>query len=95
LEVLKKTRSICPECFNVIDATIYEDDGQVLMRKECLEHGVFEDIYWSNFKEYTRAQKYAVIGKGIENFGNNRCDKSMQPPMPNLLCQLRRLGVHL
>ncbi|GAG11445.1 unnamed protein product, partial [marine sediment metagenome] len=37
------------------------------MRKECLEHGDFEDIYWSSFKEYTRAQKYSIIGNGIEN----------------------------
>jgi uncharacterized radical SAM superfamily Fe-S cluster-containing enzyme len=44
LKIIKKTRSICPECFNVIDATIYEDGGQVLMRKECLEHGGFDDI---------------------------------------------------
>lgn len=67
LKIIKKTRSICPECFKVIDATIYEESGQVLMRKECLEHGDFEDIYWSSFKEYTRAQKYSIIGNGIEN----------------------------
>ncbi len=67
MKVIKKTRSICPECFTVIDATIYEADGQVLLRKECRDHGVFEDVYWSSFDEYTRAQKYAVVGTGIEN----------------------------
>jgi uncharacterized radical SAM superfamily Fe-S cluster-containing enzyme len=67
LNVVKKTRSICPECFNVIDAILYEDNGQVLMRKECRDHGVFEDVYWSSFSEYTRAQKYAMVGTGIEN----------------------------
>ncbi len=67
MNVIKKTRSICPECFKVIDATIYEDGGQVLMRKECRDHGVFEDVYWSSFEEYTRAQKYAVAGAGIDN----------------------------
>jgi len=51
----------------VIDATLYEDDGQVLMRKACRDHGVFEEVYWSSFEEYTRAQKYAVVGAGIDN----------------------------
>jgi len=45
MKVVKKTRSICPECFTVINATIYEADGQVLLRKECRDHGVFEDGY--------------------------------------------------
>lgn len=64
---LKSTRSICPECFKVVDATIYEKDGKVLITKECLEHGIFEDIYWSSYDEYVRAQKYAIVGEGIEN----------------------------
>jgi len=67
VKIIRTTRSICPECFKVIDATIYEEDGQVLMKKECLEHGLFEDVYWSSFEEYARAQKYCLTGKGIEN----------------------------
>jgi len=67
MNVIKTTRSICPECFKVIDAIIYEEDDQVLMKKECPEHGEFEDVYWSSFEEYTRAQKYSIMGEGIEN----------------------------
>jgi uncharacterized radical SAM superfamily Fe-S cluster-containing enzyme len=67
MKVLKKTKSICPECFKVLDATIYEENGKVYMEKKCAEHGMFEDIYWSDVKEYKRAQKYAVVGEGIEN----------------------------
>ena len=67
MKIIKTTRSICPECFKVIDATLYEEKGQVLMKKECLKHGVFEDIYWSSFEEYARAHKYSIIGEGVEN----------------------------
>lgn len=67
MKIIKTTRSICPECFKVIDATLYEEDNQVLMKKECLEHGLFEDVYWSSFEEYTRAQKYSIIGEGVKN----------------------------
>ena len=37
---IKPTRSICPECLKAIDATIYEDDGKVFIKKTCPEHGV-------------------------------------------------------
>lgn len=67
MHVIKKTRSICPECFKVLDATIHEENGQVLIKKECPQHGSFEDVYWSSYDEYVRAQKYAVIGEGVEN----------------------------
>jgi len=67
LKTIKQTRSLCPECFKVIDATIYEDGGKVYLGKECHEHGRFTELYWSDFDEYTRAQKYATIGSGAEN----------------------------
>jgi len=67
LRVLKKTKSICPKCHDLLDATIYEEKGQVLIKKECPVHGIFEDVYWSDYKEYVRAQKYSVTGEGIEN----------------------------
>ncbi|UCH37716.1 MAG: radical SAM protein [Candidatus Bathyarchaeota archaeon] len=67
MNVLKKTQSICPECFKVIEATIYEKEGKAYIQKECTEHGFYEDIYWSDAQEYLKAQKYAVVGDGVEN----------------------------
>jgi len=67
LRVIKKTKSLCPKCLRVLDATIFEQDGEVLIKKECTEHGVFEDVYWSSYEEFVRAQKYRAIGDGIEN----------------------------
>lgn len=61
------TQSICPECFKVLEATIYEENGIVYIKKNCVEHGSFQDVYWSDFKEYERVKKYAIEGDGIKN----------------------------
>ncbi|HEV2446393.1 MAG TPA: radical SAM protein, partial [Candidatus Sulfopaludibacter sp.] len=44
----KTTRSLCPECTQLIDATIREDGGKVVMEKTCPEHGDFHDIVYSD-----------------------------------------------
>jgi uncharacterized radical SAM superfamily Fe-S cluster-containing enzyme len=67
LKTIKSTRSLCPQCLKVIEATIYEDGGKVYLGKECPEHGKCVELYWSDFGEYTRAQKYATVGSGPEN----------------------------
>jgi len=67
LRLIKKTKSLCPRCFRVLSATIFEQGGRVLIEKECPEHGKFEDVYWSSYDEFVRAQKYRTIGDGIEN----------------------------
>ena len=36
------TRSMCPECKQLIDGQIHLKDGKVLIRKRCLGHGWFE-----------------------------------------------------
>ena len=41
---IKTTRSICPECLKAIDATIFEDEGKVFIKKECPEHGAFQEF---------------------------------------------------
>ena len=46
------TRSICPECRNVIDAQIILRDNRVFMRKRCPDHGWFEGIISSDAKMY-------------------------------------------
>ena len=44
LQVIKETTSICPECLEVVQATIFEEDNVVYIRKECAEHGKFQDM---------------------------------------------------
>ena len=64
---IKPTRSICPECLKAIDATIYEDDGKVFIKKSCPEHGAFQELYWSDYDQYLRAEKFGYVGDGMEN----------------------------
>jgi len=65
--LLKDVSSICPECHVVIPAKLSEEAGLVLMRKSCPDHGDFQDLYWSDFDQWERARKYAVVGDGLEN----------------------------
>ena len=46
------TRSLCPDCRNVIDAQIILRDNRVFMRKRCPDHGWFEGIISSDAKMY-------------------------------------------
>ncbi len=64
---LKETRSICPECHQVISARIFERDGKVMMGKSCLNHGYYEDVYWSDFQQWDRVRRYSIVGDGLAN----------------------------
>ena len=50
----RETISICPECLQQINATIYENesDNNIYMKKFCPEHGDFKDIIASNSHYY-------------------------------------------
>jgi len=67
LQVIKETKTICPECFKVLDATIFEKDNKVYIEKECQEHGKFQDVYWSDYEQYQRAERFRCDGDGLRN----------------------------
>lgn len=54
----KKTKSLCPQCLKVIDAEVFEQDGKILMKKRCAEHGEFDDVYWSDAELYHKFAKW-------------------------------------
>src|SRR5271157_392016 len=64
---MSQTKSICPECLSVIDATIEKLNGQVIITKTCKTHGTFSDVYFSDSKLYDRYAKFRSIGNGLEN----------------------------
>ncbi|MBN2156149.1 MAG: radical SAM protein [Candidatus Lokiarchaeota archaeon] len=51
---IRSTISICPVCLKCIDAEIYwnEEKNEILMRKKCVSHGVFEDRLGTNPDDY-------------------------------------------
>lgn len=63
----KTTQSICPDCKKLVSARLFEQDGKVLMEKECAEHGKFNEVVWSDAGFYLRAEKFAYDGIGLEN----------------------------
>ncbi len=72
-ELPYNTKSICPECLlvddevNVIDATLYEEDGKVMYKKKCDTHGEFVDIYWGDADMFMKAQQWWYKTVGLDN----------------------------
>ncbi len=64
---MRTTKSLCPECLAVIDASIIEEDGKVMLEKTCSKHGVFKDLYWSDTGQYERFGRYWHDGAGVTN----------------------------
>src|SRR5689334_14246260 len=60
----KTTRSLCPDCTQLIDATIFEEAGKVVMQKRCPQHGEFRDIVYSDARLYLKMEQWS--------FGDNR-----------------------
>jgi 7,8-dihydro-6-hydroxymethylpterin dimethyltransferase len=67
MKVIKNTKSICPECLQALDAEIYEDCGKVFIQKTCPQHGSYQELYWSDYDQYMRAEKFRFDGEGVEN----------------------------
>ncbi|MCX9011046.1 MAG: radical SAM protein [Candidatus Methanoperedens sp.] len=64
---MKSTKSLCPECLAIIDASIFEENGKVMIEKTCSKHGSFKDIYWSSAKQFRRFDHYWHDGEGVTN----------------------------
>ena len=56
------TRSICPNCRQVIDAHIILRDNKVYMRKRCPQCGPFEALVYADAEAYTSFGKYNKPG---------------------------------
>ncbi len=56
--LIQTTKSICPECHQIISADYVEEDGQVFMVKECPDHGPFKDLVSINAKHFRWIQQF-------------------------------------
>ncbi|MCK9150899.1 tetraether lipid synthase Tes [Methanobacterium alcaliphilum] len=65
--VIKKTKSLCPECLKPLNAEVYEEQGKVMIKKVCPEHGNFDNVYWSSVDIYKDAEECDYEGEGIVN----------------------------
>ena len=60
----RRPQSVCPECLQVIDARLFEEDGAVYMEKTCVAHGEFRDKIYSDARLYLKMEEW--------EFGDNR-----------------------
>jgi len=64
----KTTQSLCPECIQVIDARLFEENGAVYMEKTCAEHGYFRDTIYSDARLYLKMEQFEFGDeRGLEN----------------------------
>ncbi len=67
------TQSICPECLmtddkvEVIDATVYEENGKIMYKKSCEKHGEYIDVYWGDAEMFKKAQTWWYKSVGLDN----------------------------
>lgn len=67
LLLIKQTKSLCPECLQVLEANIFEEDNKVFIEKTCPDHGKFTELYWSDYEQYQRAETFRTEGTGLTN----------------------------
>ncbi len=65
--LLKRTKSLCPECKRILDAEIYETDGKVYITRTCPDHGSFSYLYWDDAELWKKFDKYDKKGTGVSN----------------------------
>ncbi len=46
-------------------ASIFEENGKLIIKKGCPEHGDFRDVYWSDAELYRKFENYSYAGAGI------------------------------
>jgi len=66
-KLVRRTASLCPECYRILPAIVLERDGAIWIRRVCPKHGEIEEIYWSDAELYHRAMEWEIKGLGIDN----------------------------
>ncbi|NTW28453.1 MAG: radical SAM protein [Coriobacteriia bacterium] len=56
------TKSLCPVCLTVVQASVVERDGRVYLKKSCPEHGSFDVYLWPDVKHYRWVEGFALPG---------------------------------
>ncbi len=84
METIKDhTKSLCPECYKKIDATVVTDGDRVIMIKNCQTHGTFRGLVEKDVNFY---KKIISAKKDDSNF--NRCLMINITHACNLKCHL-------
>lgn len=85
MPVLERTKTVCPECKLIIDGTIYKDEDNVMIRKNCPEHGWTVEKYWEDYDMYMKMRNYNYFGRGFDN--PNYVNKGENCPFDCGICE--------
>jgi len=67
MPTVRRTRSLCPSCREVVDAAIVEEDGRIWLDKTCPVHGPFRDLVSSEASAYHAAAAWSAEGSRMSN----------------------------
>jgi uncharacterized radical SAM superfamily Fe-S cluster-containing enzyme len=67
MTAIRETESICPECLNVLPATLFVENDKVYMKKTCPDHGEFNELVWGDYSEYKRTMSFYRVGARLDN----------------------------
>lgn len=71
-----QTRSLCPECFQILEARYVEQDGRVHLERTCPDHGGFSPAVWGSVEDWRWASRYAPdppAGDGLNVLNDHTC----------------------
>jgi 7,8-dihydro-6-hydroxymethylpterin dimethyltransferase len=94
----KVVSSLCPICFNVISARIFQEGSEIFMEKRCEAHGEFRDLYWSDASLYNKFNRYWSAGRGVGSSlqdGGNSSSSSKGCPFDCGICSNHLTGTLL
>lgn len=63
-KLVRVTHSLCPVCYRLLPATIFEKENRLYIRKICPDHGEFEDLYYGDSGLYYKFDYWEYEGKG-------------------------------
>lgn len=63
------TRSLCPVCRQLLDAQVVLRNNQIIQRKRCPDHGLFEALVFNDADLYQRIARYNKPGITPLEFG--------------------------
>jgi len=70
VEIIDKSKSLCPKCLDVIDADIINESGIVYITKSCTIHGIFKSRHpWSSFRDYLGVKR-SIYNSTKPNFAD-------------------------
>ncbi len=70
-----QTLSVCPVCNRVLPAIVYEENGQIWIKRTCPEHGETKEVYFEDAEMYNRFRKYAYDWGKMERFNTEVNEK--------------------